>query len=296
MNMVMDISSRLQALINAISIRMICNKFGKSTQAFYKERKERGKKAVEETTIINLVREERLVNPRIGCKKLYKVLSVKFEKAGISIGINSFFRLLKNYGLLIEKRPTKTCRTTKQDPSQIPAMNLVKHMIINGPYQAYCCDITYVRVGACFIYLALVTDMFTRCILGYAVSASIDSALVIEALEMAAKKTPKKFHPVAHSDRGCQYGSKAYRQVLKGLNWEQSMTEILHCYENGMAERVNGILKGEYFLDTRFRNVKEAVEAVEQAIDRYNNRRLHTSLNYKTPMAFLKECMEAAAA
>ena len=101
---------------------------------------------------------------------------------------------------------------------------------------------------------------------------------------------------MAHSDRGCQYGSHEYRETLERLGWLSSMTEELHCYENGMAERLNGILKHEYFLDAHFKTKKEAIRAVEEAVRIYNTRRLHEKCGYKTPAAFRAEWLRKEAA
>ena len=100
--------------------------------------------------------------------------------------------------------------------------------------------------------------------------------------------------PVAHSDRGCQYNSHAYIEAIEKLGWKSSMTEELHCYENAMAERLNGILKGEYYLDCCFRTKAEAIAAVKRVIEIYNTRRLHEKLGYKTPAAYREEMAKAA--
>ena len=101
--------------------------------------------------------------------------------------------------------------------------------------------------------------------------------------------------PVAHSDRGCQYNSHAYIEAIEKLGWKSSMTEELHCYENAMAERLNGIFKYEYFLNTHFKTKKEAARPIEEAIRIYNTRRLHEKCGYKTPSAFREEAMRKAA-
>ena len=116
----------------------------------------------------------------------------------------------------------------------------------------------------------------------------------LKALKMAAKSVGPGKEVVSHSDRGCQYGSHAYRELLEALGWKSSMTEELHCYENAMAERLNGILKCEYFLDRHFKTKAEARKAIKEAIWIYNHRRLHEKLGYKTPVAFRAEWRKAA--
>lgn len=218
------------------------------------------------------------------------------QRVGINIGRNRLGKLLKRNEMLIEPRKVFHCRTTKQDPSLIPSSNLVKNMEITAPDQALCSDITYIYTEEGFVYLALVMDMFAKDIVGWAMSDTLETETgPLAALKMAAKVVGSGKEVVAHSDRGCQYGSHAYRAFLDALGWKSSMTEELHCYENGMAERLNGILKGEYFLDRHFKTKSEARKAVKESIWIYNHRRLHEKLNYKTPVEFRTEWFKEAA-
>ena len=277
------------------SVRAICRRFGISRQAFYKEEKARSRKDVNEGLILALVRQEREVNPCAGTKKVLAAIRPELQKAGFDIGRNRLGALLKREGLLVERRKVFHCRTTKQDPSLVPSPNLVKDMAIDRPDQALCSDITYIYTEEGFLYLSLVMDMFAKDIVGWALSDTLETeAGPLKALKMAAKTVGPGKDVVAHSDRGCQYGSHVYRGLLDDLGWRSSMTEELHCYENGMAERLNGILKGEYFLDRHFKTKAEARKAVEEAIWIYNHRRLHEKLNYKTPAAFRAEWRKVA--
>ena len=99
---------------------------------------------------------------------------------------------------------------------------------------------------------------------------------------------------MAHSDRGCQYNSHTYIEALEKLGWKSSMSEELHCYENAMAECLNGILTHEYFLNTHFKTKKGTLKAIEEAVRIYNTRRLHEKCGYKTPSAFREEAMRKA--
>jgi transposase InsO family protein len=168
-------------------------------------------------------------------------------------------------------------------------------MVIDRPNQALCSDITYIYTEEGFLFLSLTMDMYMREIVGWAVCDSLKTEDPLEALKMASKAIGEVAGVVAHSDRGCQYGSHAYQALLDNLGWQSSMTEELHCYENGMAERLNGILKGEYFLDRHFKTKGEARKAVKEAIWIYNHRRLHEKLNYKTPVEFRAEWLKEAA-
>ena len=277
------------------SVRAICRRFEISRAAFYKAAKARSRREVNEGLILALVRQEREVNPCAGTKKVLAAIRPELQKAGFDIGRNRLGALLRREGLLVERRKVFRCRTTKQDPSLVPSPNLVKDMTIDRPDQAVCSDITYIYTEEGFLYLSLVMDMFAKDIVGWALSDTLETETgPLKALKMAAKTVGPGKDVVAHSDRGCQYGAWLYRELLKALGWRSSMTEELHCYENGMAERLNGILKGEYFLDRRFKTKAEARKAVEEAIWIYNHRRLHEKLNYKTPAAFRAEWKEVA--
>ena len=277
------------------SVRAICRRFGVSRAAFYKAAKARSRKEVNENLILALVRQEREVNPCAGTKKLLVAIRPELNKAGFDIGKNRLNDLLKREGLLVEPRKVFHCRTTKQDPSLVPSPNLVKGMELTVPDQALCSDITYIYTEEGFIYLSLVMDMFAKDVVGWAMSDTLETETgPLAALKMAAKAVGPGKEVVAHSDRGCQYGSRAYRALLDALGWKSSMTEELHCYENGMAERLNGILKGEYFLDRHFKTKAEARKAIEEAIWIYNHRRLHEKLGYKTPAAFRADWRAAA--
>ena len=277
------------------SVRAICRRFGISRQAFYKDEKACSRREVNEGLILALVRQERAVNPCAGTKKVLAAIRAELQKAGFDIGRNRLGALLKREGLLVKRRKAFHCRTTKQDPSLVPSPNLVKGMTIGRPDQALCSDITYLYTEEGFLYLSLMMDMFAKDIVGWALSDTLETETgPLKALKVAAKTIGSGKDVVAHSDRGCQYGSWQYRERLKALGWRSSMTEELHCYENGMAERLNGILKGEYFLDRHFKTKAEARKAVEEAIWIYNHRRLHEKLNYKTPAAFRAEWKEVA--
>ena len=277
------------------SVRAICRRFGISRAAFYKGRAARARKDVNEGLILALVRQERAVNPCAGTRKLLVAIRPELRRAGFDIGRNRLGELLKREGLLVERRRVFRCRTTKQDPSLVPSPNLVRDMAVDRPDQALCADITYIYTEEGFLYLSLMADMFARDIVGYAISDTLETEDgPLKALRMAAKTIGAGKEVVAHSDRGCQYASHAYRGLLEALGWKSSMTEELHCYENAMAERLNGILKGEYFLDRHFRTKSEARTAIEEAIWIYNHRRLHEKLGYKTPAAFRAEWKEVA--
>ena len=161
-------------------------------------------------------------------------------------------------------------------------------MDVAAPNQVWVSDITYIRTINGFCYLALVTDMFSRKIVGYDISDSLELAGCLRALKLALRTARPAAGLVHHSDRGIQYCSNLYVNELKKRNIRISMTEENHCYENAIADRVNGTLKDEFYLDQTFFSKKAASLATDNAISIYNNKRLHVSLGYKTPNMVFK--------
>lgn len=276
-------------------MKRVCSRCGRSTVVYYKDRKARARLANKEDFILLLARRERIVNPMAGCEKVLYAIRPAMAEEDVTMGVNRFYRLMKKNGMMVPKRKKYSCTTTKQDKSLVPSPNLVKTMKITAPDQALCSDITYIYTEEGFLFLSLMMDMFAHDIVGWAVSNSLKTEGPLAALAMASRALGPNAKPVAHSDRGCQYNSHAYIKALEKLGWKSSMTEELHCYENAMAERLNGILKYEYFLNTHFKTKAEAMKAIEEAIRVYNTRRLHESLGFKTPKAFREEAMRKAA-
>lgn len=276
-----------------ISTTVLCAKTGMSRQNLYKGRKQRVRQQVDAALIVELVRAERAMQPRLGGKKLYVVLKSKLEEAGVKIGRDGFFKVLGEQGLLLEALP-KAPRTTNSHHSLPVFRNLVRDMELKGPNQAWVSDITYIRTDEGFLYVSLITDAWSRKIVGYHAGDTLETEGCLKALDQAVKELMKGVFPVHHSDRGCQYCSHVYTGKLRDYGLGISMTEELHCYENAKAERVNGILKQEYYLGGCFRTKTQAIEAVGQAVHLYNTRRPHLALKYKTPEATHTEVKKAA--
>jgi transposase InsO family protein len=276
-----------------ISTAALCKKTGMSRQNFYKGRKQRNRHEVDAALIAELVRAERAIQPRLGGKKLYVLLKPKLQEAGIEVGRDRFFKVIAEQGLLLEPLP-KAPRTTNSRHSLPVFRNLVTEMELSGPNQAWVSDITYIRTDEGFLYLSLITDAWSRKIVGYHAGDTLETEGCLRALERAVKELVEGMFPVHHSDRGCQYCSHVYTGRLRDYGLGISMTDKMHCYENAKAERVNGILKQEYYLGGCFRTKKQAVEAVEQAVCLYNTRRPHLALKYKTPETVHRELKKAA--
>jgi transposase InsO family protein len=276
-----------------ISTAVLCEKTGMSRQNFYKGRTRRERQKADAGLIETLVRAERAVQPRLGGKKLHRLLRPELEEAGVRIGRDRFFEVLEEKGLLLDPLP-KSPRTTNSRHSLPVFRNLIADRELTGPNQAWVSDITYIRTDEGFLYLSLITDAWSRKIVGYHAGDTLETEGCLRALERAVKELMGEVFPVHHSDRGCQYCSHAYTGKLREYGLGISMTEEMHCYENAKAERVNGILKQEYYLGGCFRTKKQAVEAVDQAVNLYNTRRPHLALNYKTPEAAHRELKKAA--
>ena len=265
-----------------VTIKVLCKKVGMSRQNFYKARRQRQRQAVNEALVKELVNVERAIQPRIGGLKLHKILREELAAAGVRLGRDRFFEVLGNQGLLLERLP-KAPRTTNSRHSLPVFTNQVKGLELTGPNQAWASDLTYIRIRDEFLYLSLITDMSSRKIVGYNLGKTLETKDTLKALEMALNEKPSFAFPIHHSDRGSQYCSHEYVKQLQASNMPISMTEERHCAENALAERVNGILKQEYFLNVEFRTMEQALAAVVEAIHLYNTRRLHRALQFRTP-------------
>ena len=270
------------------SISKVCACFDITRDAYYKYLKRFELRKIVGNKVIDLVKEERKIQPRVGTRKLHEALLYQFVAFGFKIGRDSLFDILRTHNMLV--RPKKvSCKTTDSYHRFRTYKNLVKGLIINRPNQVWVSDITYIRTINGFCYLALVTDLFSRKIVGYDISDSLELAGCLRAFKRALKTARPAEGLIHHSDRGSQYCSNQYVAELKKRKIEISMTEENHCYENAVAERVNGILKDEFYLDQCFFNTSHAKNATKNAIDIYNNKRLHLSLGFKTPQNVFNE-------
>ena len=252
-------------------------------QNYYKKRNRRHRQLLDECFILELVRQERSVQPGLGGRKLFRLLQDEFYSGGVFIGRDRFFALLDRYDLLIKRRLRRPRTTNSQHGFRV-YVNLLKDITLTAPNQALVSDITYIRTEEGFMYLALVMDAYSRAIVGYNCSDSLESQGVLRALSMALKSLPANSDAIHHSDRGCQYCCHAYIKKLQRKGVRVSMTEVNHCYENSQAERLNGILKQEYGLGSRFLRKADVLRAVSEAVHLYNYRRPHQSIGYRFPI------------
>ncbi|TVZ59229.1 transposase InsO family protein [Flavobacteriaceae bacterium MAR_2010_105] len=241
-----------------------------------------------EQQIINIVKKRRKSLPREGVRKLKISLDDEFTKANLKVGRDTLFNVLRQHDMLT-LRKKYSARTTNSYHRFYKYSNIIKDIEVTRPNQVWVSDITYIRTIKGFCYLALITDMHSRKIVGYDLSDSLELKGCVRALNKAIYQAKNIKQLIHHSDRGIQYCSNVYTQILKRKKIDISMTEENHCYENALAERVNGILKDEFYLDQVFTDVQHAKRATKNAINLYNEIRLHLSLDYKTPnMVYLK--------
>ena len=226
--------------------------------------------------------------PREGVRKLEKSLKAEFAKANLNVGRDTLFNVLRKHNMLTHRKKYSS-RTTNSYHRFYKYNNIIKDIEVTRPNQVWVSDITYIRTVKGFCYLALITDMYSRKIVGYDISDSLELNGCVRALNKAIYQANNIKGLIHHSDRGIQYCSNVYTQILKRKKIAISMTEENHCYENAIAERVNGILKDEFYLDQTFDSLSHARKAAKNAINLYNEIRLHLSLDYKTPnMVYLK--------
>ncbi len=264
------------------SLSKVCTCFNMKRDAYYKFKKRYKQRKRAVLQVLEQVEKQRIEQPRVGARKLHVALQASFENANIKVGRDSLFDILRAHNMLV-KRKKAYHKTTNSYHHFHKYNNLIKDVEITRPNQVWVSDITYIRTVKGFCYLALITDLYSRKIVGHDISDSLELTGCLRALKLALRKARPAANLVHHSDRGVQYCSNQYVNELKKRGISISMTEENHCYENAVAERVNGILKDEFYLDQCFFSTRLAKKATKNAIEIYNNKRLHLSLGYKTP-------------
>ncbi len=257
--------------------------FGISKQAYYQRLKRNSTKEKQHKIVLDLIRKVRRKMPKTGVKKLYKHIKYELIKNDIKMGRDALFDLLRSYGLLVKK--TKRFHiTTDSNHFFYKSPNLIKDLEITHAEQVLVCDITYIKIDGGHAYLALVTDAYSKKLMGWKLDDNMRVDLVKEALEMACKNLIYNHKSIVHhSDRGIQYCCPDYSEFAEKRNFILSTTQHYDPYENAIAERINGILKYEFGLINTIKNIDIAQKMIQQAVKIYNNERLHWSLDLKTP-------------
>lgn len=267
-----------------MNITAVCRQLGYSKQAFYKSLQISKVRFCHRKEILRRVTELRGRMPRLGTRKLYHLLQDGLKRDRIALGRDALFRILKEEDLLVARKK-RYAKTTDSKHWLRKYPDLAKGIVLERPEQLWVADITYLCVSEGFSYLHLITDAYSKMIMGYHVSETLAATSTIKALEQALKKRNYAEELVHHSDRGLQYCSTLYTRLLNQKGVQISMTEDGSPYDNAVAERVNGILKNEFGLDDIFNTNDEAIKQVTEAIDIYNKQRPHTSNNMLTPEA-----------
>lgn len=254
--------------------------------AYYKHKKREEERTVNEFKALEKVKEIRMEQPRLGTRKLHSMLNT--PEQGVKIGRDKLNEVLKERKLLVRRRKQGT-RTTYSNHEYAVSPNRLRGLEIKHSNQVFVGDITYIRERSHFLYLFLITDYKSRKIVGHVLGRNLEHDWAIKALEMATKNVSKTGGIIFHSDRGSQYCCSKYKKMIKQKGMLSSMTDENHCYQNAIAERVNGILKDEYYIDKTFNSFDEAEKSVEQAVEMYNNKRPHRSLGMLCPADVYKE-------
>jgi len=252
--------------------------FDITRQAYYKRQQAAMERFVAEQMIVDAVRVIRRDQPCVGTRKLQEML----HAMDFQIGRDKLFDILRKNRLLVRRRKSYK-KTTNSYHRFKKHPNLIKELEVCRPNEVFVSDITYVDTCEGFCYLALITDLYSRKIVGWDLSQSLAIEGCQRALRMALRGVKNPQELIHHSDRGIQYCSSGYTEILDKHEVKISMTEENHVYENAVAERVNGILKTEFLLGERLQSVQVAQKLATEAIKTYNQQRLHLSLDYQTP-------------
>ncbi len=263
-------------------LRELCGLLGYSRQAYYQHDQEIEGRVFKEEELIQQIFAHRRLQPRLGGRKLLAVMEQYMQQDGLGLGRDAFFELLRDRGLLVRGKRYRP-RTTFSMHRFKKYPDLIKGFIPDRPNQLWVSDITYIRLaGRNFAYLSLITDAYSRKIIGFCVSHDLSSASCLKALQMALAQRASDLPLIHHSDRGTQYCSRVYTQLLKRKGIAISMTQSGNPRDNAIAERVNGILKNE-LLQEVYHDVNAAREAVRMSVPVYNDLRPHSSLDMMTP-------------
>jgi putative transposase len=272
----------LRPIRSDLNMNELCGLFGKTKQAYYQHSKYDYKEEVKSEILIQMVNNERKEMPRLGGRKLLVNIQPNLPPE-LYLGRDAFFNFLREEGLLVRKRRNRV-RTTYSYHRYHKYPNLIKGFVPERPHQLWVSDITYIETAEGFGYLSLITDAYSRKIIGWELGPTLEAKYTIKALQMAINQLPKGTKNVIHhSDRGVQYCCDDYIKLLNKNHFQISMTENGDPRENAVAERVNGILKDEWLNQIKLKSREDAIRQLIRIIWVYNNDRPHSSLDMKTP-------------
>jgi transposase InsO family protein len=264
----------------------MCKWFGISRQAYYQHEWNLSEEVFQYDLVLDEIKDIRERHPRMGVRKLQELLRPFMQEYSIKMGRDVLFNLLSIHGMLIRTR-RRYVRTTYSNHWLRKYPNLIIDFTPSKPNQLWVSDITYWKIGEKPLFLHLITDAFSRKIVGFQVSETLHGSETAKALKMALREQKGALHCdsklIHHSDRGSQYCAYLYVNLLRKKQIQISMTQNGDPLENAIAERVNGILKDEYLLNYQCNNIQEAREKLVMAVWLYNNERPHSSIGNLTP-------------
>ncbi|WP_255412116.1 IS3 family transposase [Aquimarina sp. Aq78] len=276
----------MKTLYPKVSLGRFCRLLGVTRQAYYQHFWYKEQLSFEDELIVSEVLRIRKNHRHMGTRKLYELLQPFLIAHQIKIGRDRLFDVLSANNLLVRRKKRQTI-TTNSFHRFKKYSNLIRDFTPKASNQLWVSDITYWKIKANFVYISLITDAFSRKIVGYHLANHLQTSGTIQALQMAIAsldKTPDdQIQLIHHSDRGTQYCSNEYVKLLQNNNIDISMTENPDPLENAIAERVNGIIKEEYLNDYQVENIQEATELLETVVNLYNNERPHMSIGNLTP-------------
>lgn len=266
-----------------ISLADLCSWFGVTRQAYYQSKNRVQQDLIEQEILLNKIGDIRKDHKRLGGRKLFFKLEDFMNGHHIKMGRDAFFDLLRDNNLLIKQRKRYHV-TTNSNHWMKKYPNLIREIEPLGPNHVWVSDITYWKTKGGHYYISFITDAYSRKIVGYHVADTMEAVESVAALKMAIKTLkPSAEGLIHHSDRGSQYCSSAYVNILKKNGIKISMTENGDPLENAIAERINGIIKGEYLFDYEIRTLSKAKEILKSVVNLYNEDRPHSSIGNAAP-------------
>jgi len=267
----------------AVGLARLCRLLGITRQSYYQYFWSLSDTTLEQQFVLKEVKAIRAIHPVIGGKKLYCLLQDFLLDHQIKVGRDALFDLLAANKLLVRKRKFRMS-TTQSHHWMRKYPNLIKNWRPSKPNELWVADITYLQTANEFFYLNLLTDAFSHKIVGYCIADSLQAVHTTKALLVALEAcTEKPLELIHHSDRGIQYCSFEYVNLLRKHNIKISMTESGDPLENALAERINGIIKNEYLIHYKIDCIQQATQLIDQIVSRYNHLRPHQSINMTTP-------------
>jgi len=273
----------MKTYYSSVGLGVLCKLIGKTRQAYYKTRNKKEAQLFEASIIVELVRRERDIAKRVGARRLLLILEDELLAHNIKLGRQKFIEILRENGLLVKRRKRKPKLTDSRH--KLPHYpNKARNLGIKCSEQLWVSDITYIKVRDVFCYLILITDAYSRKVMGYNFARRMDTAFCLvslnQALEARSYSDRELMH---HTDRGTQYCSFDYTDKLKLSKIIISMTERGDPLENPLAERMNRTFKDVFGLDENFGTFQKAQQQIDKSVAYYNSRLPHSSVDYLTP-------------